>query len=170
MKTKTNKQIKRSTINNQQSTNSGLKNRTMQSRTAPETAALETATPNTLSADGQTGSAGEGKGEVVSSIRPYVNFAEREANRQLPVERVLAILKRWNPRQYGKSDPDPFAHYFGEFANHRTNASVPIFRSFAFHTFKNEALPSTRQDFAALDPLPYWLCNRRQALAARKPY
>ena len=32
--------------------------------------------------------------------RPYVNFEERERNRQLPVERVLEILKRWNPRQY----------------------------------------------------------------------
>jgi hypothetical protein len=34
------------------------------------------------------------------SARPYVNFEEREHNRQLPVERVLAVLKRWNPRQY----------------------------------------------------------------------
>jgi hypothetical protein len=28
-----------------------------------------------------------------------VNFEERERNRQLPVERVLAILKRWLPKQ-----------------------------------------------------------------------
>ncbi len=42
------------------------------------------------------------KSEIVNrkSIRPYVNFAERERNRQLPVEKVLAVLKRWMPRQY----------------------------------------------------------------------
>jgi hypothetical protein len=34
------------------------------------------------------------------SARPYVNFEERERNRQLPVEKVLAVLKRWMPRQY----------------------------------------------------------------------
>jgi hypothetical protein len=34
------------------------------------------------------------------SARPYVNFEERERNRQLPVERILAVLKRWMPRQY----------------------------------------------------------------------
>ena len=33
-------------------------------------------------------------------IRPYVNFEEREYNRQLPVDKVLAALKRWMPRQY----------------------------------------------------------------------
>ena len=33
-------------------------------------------------------------------IRPYVNFAERDRNRTLPKERILAILARWMPRQY----------------------------------------------------------------------
>ena len=32
--------------------------------------------------------------------RPYVNFEERDRNRQLPAERVLEILRRWMPRQY----------------------------------------------------------------------
>ena len=33
-------------------------------------------------------------------MKPYVDYALRERNRQLPVERVLEILKRWNPAQY----------------------------------------------------------------------
>jgi hypothetical protein len=33
-------------------------------------------------------------------ILPYVNYAEREANRALPTEKVLDILRRWMPRQY----------------------------------------------------------------------
>ena len=37
---------------------------------------------------------------MVRLPRPYVNFEERERNRQLPVEKVLAVLKRWMPRQY----------------------------------------------------------------------
>ncbi|HWV98521.1 MAG TPA: hypothetical protein VNZ64_02395 [Candidatus Acidoferrum sp.] len=34
------------------------------------------------------------------SPRPYVNFEEREHNRHLPVDRVLAVLRRWMPHQY----------------------------------------------------------------------
>ena len=33
-------------------------------------------------------------------MRPYVNFAERDYNRQLPLDKVLAALKRWMLRQY----------------------------------------------------------------------
>jgi hypothetical protein len=33
-------------------------------------------------------------------ILPYVNYAEREANRALPTHRVLDLLRRWMPRQY----------------------------------------------------------------------
>ena len=32
--------------------------------------------------------------------RSYVNFEERDRNRQLPADRVLEILRRWMPRQY----------------------------------------------------------------------
>ncbi len=32
--------------------------------------------------------------------KPFVNFAERDYNRQLPLDKVLAALKRWMPRQY----------------------------------------------------------------------
>ena len=38
--------------------------------------------------------------ENQKSTRPYVNYAEREANRALSTEKVLATLKRWMPRQY----------------------------------------------------------------------
>jgi len=31
----------------------------------------------------------------------YVNFKQREVNRQLPTERVLGALHRWMPRQHG---------------------------------------------------------------------
>jgi hypothetical protein len=90
---KTNKQnTKRiSNSNNTESTNSngnssGLLNRTEQSSTASETAA---GSENPKS-----------KIENQTSIKPYVNFELRERNRQLSVERVLEILKRWNPAQY----------------------------------------------------------------------
>lgn len=33
-------------------------------------------------------------------ILPYVNFAEREANRALPTDQVLDLLRRWMPAQY----------------------------------------------------------------------
>ena len=33
-------------------------------------------------------------------VKPYVNFAERDFNRSLPVEKVLEKLKRWMPAQY----------------------------------------------------------------------
>ena len=33
-------------------------------------------------------------------ILPYVNYAEREANRALSTERVLELLRRWMPAQY----------------------------------------------------------------------
>jgi hypothetical protein len=34
------------------------------------------------------------------SVRPYVNFEERDRNRQLPVEKVLDTLRQWIPRAY----------------------------------------------------------------------
>jgi len=33
-------------------------------------------------------------------VKPYVNFAERDFNRSLPVEKVLEKLQRWMPAQY----------------------------------------------------------------------
>ena len=32
--------------------------------------------------------------------RPYVNFQERDRNRQLPLEKVLDTLRQWIPRAY----------------------------------------------------------------------
>jgi len=34
------------------------------------------------------------------TVRPYVNFEERDRNRQLPVEKVLDTLRQWMPRAY----------------------------------------------------------------------
>ncbi len=34
------------------------------------------------------------------TVRPYVNFAEREANRQLPTDKVLSTLRQYIPRAY----------------------------------------------------------------------
>jgi hypothetical protein len=34
------------------------------------------------------------------SPKPYVNYEERERNRQLTAEKLLEILKRWMPKQY----------------------------------------------------------------------
>src|SRR5262245_10006849 len=74
---------------------SELKNRTEQlSETETQTASanIQTQTPETESAP-----------ETVSQnapVKPYVNFAERDFNRSLPVEKVLEKLKRWMPAQY----------------------------------------------------------------------
>ncbi len=34
------------------------------------------------------------------SAKPYVNYKERDANRQWPLARVLDVLRRWMPAQY----------------------------------------------------------------------
>jgi hypothetical protein len=34
------------------------------------------------------------------TVRPYVNFEERDRNRQLPVDKVLDTLRQWIPRAY----------------------------------------------------------------------
>ena len=34
------------------------------------------------------------------SVRPYVNFEERDRNRQLPVDKVLDTHRQWMPRAY----------------------------------------------------------------------
>jgi hypothetical protein len=34
------------------------------------------------------------------TVRPYVNFEERDRNRQLPVDKVLDTLRQWMPRAY----------------------------------------------------------------------
>jgi len=85
------KQIKTAKANS----SSGLPIRPEQSSTDTAKAAEQSPTPT---AGAALSSGGEGKG--IGSIRPYVNFEERERNRQLPMDRVLAILKRWNPRQF----------------------------------------------------------------------
>jgi hypothetical protein len=93
---KTNKQNKPSTKNNQQSTNSGLpirseqssENSNRQTATAPET---EAAPEKTINNQPST---------INAPVKPYVNFAEREFNRKLPMEKVLEKLRRWMPQQY----------------------------------------------------------------------
>jgi hypothetical protein len=37
-------------------------------------------------------------------ILPFVNYAEREANRSLSTDRVLEILRRWMPKQYALAE------------------------------------------------------------------
>ena len=37
-------------------------------------------------------------------VKPYVNFAERDFNRSLPVEKVLEKLKRWMPAQFALAE------------------------------------------------------------------
>ena len=38
------------------------------------------------------------------TTKPYVNFAERDYNRKLPVEKVLETLRRWMPAQYALAE------------------------------------------------------------------
>jgi hypothetical protein len=80
---KTNKQNKTNSKNS-----SELKNRTEQ-----------------LSENGtaQTPETAPDKAETVNQnapVKPYVNFAERDYNRTLSVEKLLEKLKRWFPAQY----------------------------------------------------------------------
>src|ERR1051326_2690891 len=86
---KTNKQNK-----TKKQQNTGTQNRTEQ------LVGAETETPKTPEAE--TAKAPE-TAETVSQnapVKPYVNFAERDFNRSLPVEKVLEKLKRWMPAQY----------------------------------------------------------------------
>ena len=81
---KTNKQNKTEKVNN-----SELQNRTEQ--------LSETETAKTPLAEAATAS------ETVTQnapVKAYVNFAERDFNRSLPVEKVLEKLRRWMPAQY----------------------------------------------------------------------
>jgi hypothetical protein len=43
--------------------------------------------------------AGGPSGTDPARILPYVNFKERDANRALPTDRMLELLRRWMPRQ-----------------------------------------------------------------------
>ena len=70
---------------------SELKNRTEQ--------LSETETANT--AETETASeATQETGSVNARVKPYVNFAERDFNRKLSVEKVLEKLERWMPEQF----------------------------------------------------------------------
>src|SRR5437879_205361 len=89
MKTnKQNKQQNPSTINNQPSTSTELKNRTEHSSEKLES---QVATETESKIENQNSK---------MTTKPYVNYEERDRNRQLPVQRVLEILRRWMPRQY----------------------------------------------------------------------
>ena len=37
-------------------------------------------------------------------ILPYVNYQQREENRALPVDRVLELLRKWMPEQFGLAE------------------------------------------------------------------
>jgi hypothetical protein len=79
-KTKTKKQI-----------NSELKSRPEQ---------LSTDTQSTASQPAPQSAQPQPETPVKTQRKPYVDFKKREQNRQLPTERVLALLRRWLPRQY----------------------------------------------------------------------
>ena len=82
---------KKQTIQNQNSDPKGLGSES--DRQNLPTAKTES--PNTTA---QPAPAGQPK--QAKPAKPYVNFEERERNRQLPTERVLELLKRWMPRQF----------------------------------------------------------------------
>jgi hypothetical protein len=54
----------------------------------------------TAKAPDQAQPAAPAEAAAKKSAKPYVNFEERERNRQLPVDKVLSVLRRWMPRQY----------------------------------------------------------------------
>ena len=48
----------------------------------------------------ETETAPQETGSVNAPVKPYVNFAERDFNRKLSVEKVLEKLERWMPEQF----------------------------------------------------------------------
>jgi hypothetical protein len=90
---KTNKQNK---TNTNTKTNSELKNRSEQRG--------ETAQDNGNGKDQTATQAppapAAAEAAPQKTTKPYVNFAERDFNRKLPVEKVLEMLRRWLPNQY----------------------------------------------------------------------
>ncbi len=88
--TKTNKKATAAQAGNTESV-SELKNRTEQ---LSETETAKTSETETAS------EAPQETGTVNAPVKPYVNFAERDFNRKLSVERVLEKLERWMPDQF----------------------------------------------------------------------
>ena len=81
---KTNKQTKNQNQNtNNNSNTNGLQNRSEQLSTEER----------------KTDQTGQGK-----NVKPYVNYAEREANRVLPTNEVLQKLRSTMPEQYGLAE------------------------------------------------------------------
>jgi hypothetical protein len=78
------------------SNGSGLLNRTEQ--------LSETETAKTSEMEAETASEAETApqetGTVNAPVKPYVDFAQRDFNRKLSVEKVLEKLERWMPEQY----------------------------------------------------------------------
>src|SRR4030095_15631750 len=66
---------------------SELKSRSEQSSTERQTAS-------------ETETAPQETGSLNAPVKPYVNFAERDFNRKLSVEKVLEKLERWMPEQF----------------------------------------------------------------------
>jgi hypothetical protein len=73
---------------------SELKNRTEQ---LSETETAKTSEAETAS---ETETEPQETGTVNAPVKPYVNFAERDFNRKLSVEKVLEKLERWMPEQF----------------------------------------------------------------------
>ena len=69
---------------------SELKNRTEQ---LSETETAKTSETETETEPQETGT-------VNAPVKPFVNFAERDFNRKLSVEKVLEKLERWMPEQF----------------------------------------------------------------------
>ena len=85
---KTNKETAAAQTNGNTNFVSELKNRTEQF-SETETAK----TPETETEPKETGT-------VNAPVKPFVNFAERDFNRKLSVEKVLEKLERWMPEQF----------------------------------------------------------------------
>src|SRR5205814_125018 len=77
-------------------TGSELKNRTEQ---LSETETAIAKTPET-----ETAKASEKTATQNAPVKPYVNFAERDFNRKLSVEKILEKLRRWMPDQYALAE------------------------------------------------------------------
>jgi hypothetical protein len=84
-------------MNTNKKNRAGSKNRSELKNRTEQLSETETASANTQETE-QT--INNQPSTMDFPAKPYVNFAERDFNRSLPVEKVLEKLKRWMPAQY----------------------------------------------------------------------
>jgi len=92
-----NKQTK---TNKQKNSNANIGNTESVSELKSRSEQLSTNTAAEAETASETETTPQETGTVNAPVKPYVNFAERDFNRKLSVEKVLEKLERWMPEQF----------------------------------------------------------------------